>query len=113
MNLTSLVVPIQCDSDVPSSFPFCSYIIIIFECLLEIEGMLFANVFDSEIVYDQHKLKCAPVVLPWAGENCFVDNLAYSIVFPGANLLEARFEVVRISHDLREYRWNHLVTPLF
>ena len=52
MYFPPLVIPIDGEADVPFSFPFVADGIIVLEGLHEVIGMLFADVFDAEIIDD-------------------------------------------------------------
>ena len=83
MSLSSFVVPIQGDANVPGSIPFRCNRIIFFKCFLEVERMFLAEIFYSEIIDYQRELYRAPCVLPKAW-----DELALLVSF----LVESLFE---------------------
>ena len=63
MNLFSLVVPVKCDTYVPSAFPLSGDSVMLFCCFLQVHHVFFTDVFDSKIINSQHELHWAPFVL--------------------------------------------------
>ncbi len=59
-----VVVPIQCYPDVLFACLIACKFVVIFECILEMLCMFFANVFDAEIINNQCELYGSCVVLP-------------------------------------------------
>ena len=51
MDLSFVIIPIQSDADVSVSGPVIGDFVMLFQCLLQVEGMLLSYVFDSEIIY--------------------------------------------------------------
>ncbi len=59
-----LVVPIECDAKVPSSFPVFFNFIVLLKCLDEVVDVSFVNVFNGKIIHDQGEADGLPVVFP-------------------------------------------------
>ena len=67
MDLSLFLVPIESDTDVSCSRPIGSDFVVAFECLLEVQSVFFADVFDSKIVHHQREPNWARAILPEAG----------------------------------------------
>ncbi len=59
-----LVVPIECDAEIPSSFPVFIIFVVLLKCLDEVVDISFVNVFNAEIVHNQCEVDGLPVVFP-------------------------------------------------
>ena len=50
MYLAAFVVPIEGYADVPVSLPVLGYFVMALQCLFEMDGVFFADIFDSEVI---------------------------------------------------------------
>ncbi len=64
MDMTLVVVPIQCYLDVLFACPIACKFVVFFECVLEMLCMFFADVFDAGIINNQCDLYGSCLVLP-------------------------------------------------
>jgi hypothetical protein len=83
VDLVIAVVPVQRNIDVTFSSPIRSYLVVLFEGVLEVESMLGANVLDAEVVNDKGELYWAMIMLPETG-----DELALVVTVLVESLLE-------------------------
>ena len=67
MNLTSLVVPVECDANVPFAFPLGGDGIVVLKRTLCMLCMLVSDIFDSKNVNDECEIDWSPVMLPKTG----------------------------------------------
>ncbi len=75
MHLLARVIPLNGESTVSFSFFFDRALIIFLDCLQEVLGVLFSDVFDSKIVDDQGERNGMPLVLPQT-RSCFALRIA-------------------------------------
>jgi hypothetical protein len=64
MDMALVVVPIQCYPHVLFACLITRKFVVFFECVLEVLCMIFANVFDANIIDNQCELYGSCVVLP-------------------------------------------------
>ena len=50
MDLSFVIVPVQCDAYITCASPVCSDLVVDFEGFLQVECVFFSNILDTEIV---------------------------------------------------------------
>ena len=83
VDLSSLVVPIQRDSNVPSSAPLYCHSVIFLNGVIEVYFVLFAHVFYSKIVDNKSELDWSPIVCQKPGDQFSLSS---------ASLVESLFQ---------------------
>ena len=58
------VVPVEVDSRVKITLPVFCDVVVFFDGVSKMDGMLFANIFNAEVVYNESEHDGAPFVAP-------------------------------------------------
>ena len=64
VDLTFLVVPIECDAEIPSSFPVFFNFVVLLKCLDKMVDVGFIDVFNTKVIHNQCEADGSPVVFP-------------------------------------------------
>ena len=66
MYLSVLVVPVESESDVFTTTPIFRDLVVLLECVCEVEGVGFCTVFDSKIIDNECEDNVSRIVSPQA-----------------------------------------------
>ena len=84
--MASSVVPAVVDPSKLFPFPVFRYLVVLVEDSKEMVSMFAANVFDTEVIDDEHKLDRAPNVAPESGRGssfmvaCSIEAFAEEVI---------------------------------